>query len=254
MLMTWWAISRYKRRCLPHRPFKLCSGLIPLSYTKKKGASSSRPNETPQRKSLCFSTQSWRLKILIKMQCSSSCPISKDQPLQESNEAKSSTWQAEQSTRLPGVKASLRTAPSSQALLNWRWNAFWCRCVTHNNIILFLEAISITGPVYYHIIFSIAAINTLNSPCLLPFLLLLTVGWKGKLWRMGSLYRLPGGTSRSTQSPTGQPGWWPGVWLSQGPEETNKQKTKKNIGGCDIQANHCQGCHQVYILLVVSLT
>lgn len=52
--------------------------------------------------------------------------------------------------------------------------------VTHNNIILFLEAISITGPVYYHIIFSIAAINTLNSPCLPTCLLLLTVIKKGE--------------------------------------------------------------------------
>lgn len=40
--------------------------------------------------------------------------------------------------------------------------------------------ISITGPVYYHIIFSIAAINTLNSPCLLTRLLLLTVVKKGE--------------------------------------------------------------------------
>ena len=37
-----------------------------------------------------------------------------------------------------------------------------------------------TGPVYYHIIFSIAAINTLNSPCLLARLLLLPVIKKGE--------------------------------------------------------------------------
>lgn len=47
-------------------------------------------------------------------------------------------------------------------------------------MILFLEAISMTGPVYYHIIFSIAAINTLNSPCLLARLLLLPVIKKGE--------------------------------------------------------------------------
>lgn len=52
--------------------------------------------------------------------------------------------------------------------------------VTHNNIILFLEAISITGPVYYHIIFSIAAINILNSLCLPACLLPLTAVKKGE--------------------------------------------------------------------------
>lgn len=84
------------------------------------GASSSRPNETQQRKVLCFHSKSQGLNIPIKMQHSSSCPISKDQPLQESNEAKSSNWQAEQDTGLPGTKPSLSTAPSSQALLTWR--------------------------------------------------------------------------------------------------------------------------------------
>lgn len=78
----------------------------------------------------------------------------------------------------PRVEAAEQRQPPGSSHLERR-TTFWWLHVTHKNIILFLEAISITGPVYYHIIFSIAAINTLNSPCLLTFLVLLTVVRKG---------------------------------------------------------------------------
>lgn len=126
------------------------------------------------------------------MQGRPSRPLSKDQRCQEVNEAQSSSWLAGARSRAPRREAQRRSASQPGGARLRRRNTFWWLRETQNNIILFLEVISITGPVYYRIIFSIAAINTLNSvPACSHFHYCSQSSEKGKLGGMSSLSQGP---------------------------------------------------------------